>query len=210
VVAWGANDYSQTMVPSGLTGVTAIAAGGYHTLALKNDGTVVAWGDNSIGQRTVPTGVTGVTAIAAGYNYSVAVKRDGTVVAWGNYPIFSSPLTIYENAVPGTVSYNQSTRTAIYTPTHLLGDGVYQAQVNTGVETTETLLHPVANTLWKFNVGGKPGDCNSDGTISIAEVQGAINMYLGTKAIGCGVDTNSSSSVSIAEVQKVINGYLGM
>jgi alpha-tubulin suppressor-like RCC1 family protein len=31
-------------VPGGLAGVTAIAAGDSHSLALKNDGTVVAWG----------------------------------------------------------------------------------------------------------------------------------------------------------------------
>ncbi len=31
-------------MPSGLSGVTAIAAGDYHSLALKGDGTVVAWG----------------------------------------------------------------------------------------------------------------------------------------------------------------------
>ena len=61
-----------------------------------------------------------------------------------------------------------------------------------------------------ITIAAKPGDCNSDGTINIAEVQGAINMYLGLKTIGCGVDTNSSTSVSIAEVQKVINGYLGL
>ena len=53
-------------VPAGLSGVTAIAAGGYHTVALKSDGTVAAWGDNAQGQRTVPAGLTGVTAIAAG------------------------------------------------------------------------------------------------------------------------------------------------
>ena len=66
VVAWGGNDNGQTTVPDGLTRVTAIAGGGWHTAALKSDGTVVAWGDNQYGQTTVPTGLTGVTAIAAG------------------------------------------------------------------------------------------------------------------------------------------------
>ena len=57
VVAWGYNDYGQTSVPVGLSGVTAIAGGGAHTVALKNDGTVVAWGYNGSGQTSVPVGL---------------------------------------------------------------------------------------------------------------------------------------------------------
>ena len=83
VVAWGLNDDGQTSVPVGLSGVTAIAAGRFHTVALKNDGTVVAWGSNSDGQTSVPVGLSGVTAIAGGYGHTVALKNDGTVVAWG-------------------------------------------------------------------------------------------------------------------------------
>jgi hypothetical protein len=81
VVAWGAQN-----VPAGLSGVTAISAGGFHCLALKNDGTVVAWGGEQYGQSTVPAGLSGVTAISAGEDQSLALKNDGTVVAWGgNY-----------------------------------------------------------------------------------------------------------------------------
>ena len=66
-----------------LRGVTAIAAGGYHTVALQSNGTVIAWGSNGNGQTNVPTGLSGVTAIAAGGQHTVALKSDGTVVAWG-------------------------------------------------------------------------------------------------------------------------------
>ncbi|HZE14501.1 MAG TPA: hypothetical protein VE197_01650, partial [Mycobacterium sp.] len=83
VVAWGNNEYGQLNVPTGLSGVTAIAVGGYHSLALKGDGTVVAWGLNNYGQTDVPTGLSGVTAISAGSSYALALKADGTVVAWG-------------------------------------------------------------------------------------------------------------------------------
>ena len=84
VVGWGSNDQGESMAPSGLNDAIAIAATGYHSLALKADGTVVAWGRNYDGQSTVPVGLTGVVAIAAGYAHSLALKSGGTIVAWGS------------------------------------------------------------------------------------------------------------------------------
>jgi len=55
----------------------------------------------------------------------------------------------------------------------------------------------------------KSGDCNEDNTVSIAEVQSAINMYLGLKAVAGCVDANGDGNITIDEVQKVINCYLG-
>jgi PKD repeat protein len=58
--------------------------------------------------------------------------------------------------------------------------------------------------------GGIPGDCNGDGTVSIGEVQKAINMFLGIEPVGCGADCNGDGTISIGEVQKVINAFLGV
>lgn len=77
VFAWGSPWLSmgETKVPSGLTGVIALTARSYHTLALKSNGTVVAWGGNQFGQRSVPAGLSDVTAIAAVPSHSLALKR---------------------------------------------------------------------------------------------------------------------------------------
>ena len=83
VVAWGRNDYGQTMIPPGLSNVVAMA-GGSHSLALQADGKVVAWGYGAYGQTNVPLDLTNAIAIAAGDNHSLALKTNGTVVAWGS------------------------------------------------------------------------------------------------------------------------------
>ncbi len=86
---------STTPVQSNITDVTAIAAGSYHSIAIKTDGTVWTWGNNYYGQLGDGTttnsitpvqvsGLTDVTAIAAGNVHSVALKNDGTVWTWGN------------------------------------------------------------------------------------------------------------------------------
>ncbi len=55
-----------------------------------------------------------------------------------------------------------------------------------------------------------PGDCDGNGTVTIGEVQRAINMFLGAEPIACGVDGNGDGTVSIGEVQRVINAFLGV
>ena len=104
VWAWGENNYGQLgnnsstnsslPVSTGLTGITAIAAGGSHSLALANNNTIWAWGNNGNGQlgdgttvdRYTPvpvSGLTGITAIGGGGNHSIALKTDGTIWGWG-------------------------------------------------------------------------------------------------------------------------------
>jgi|GEM_PF-1426732 len=84
-------------LPEGRT-ATAIAAGGFHALALLDNGDVVSWGANDAGQlglgdlssRSTPAVVSleaPAAAIAAGLNFSVAVLNDGRVFTWGSNSI---------------------------------------------------------------------------------------------------------------------------
>ena len=84
VVAWGDNSSGQNNVPVNLTDAVEVAAGGFHSLALRSNGTVVAWGGNTLGQANVPLNATNVLKIATGENHSLAMTVDGRVIGWGN------------------------------------------------------------------------------------------------------------------------------
>ena len=74
---------------------TAVTAGGRHSCALHQDGTISCWGWNisgQLGNRTetdseVPVEVmdiTDATAISTGINHSCALHQTGTISCWGN------------------------------------------------------------------------------------------------------------------------------
>jgi len=94
----GSTPPAQAVGPGGvgfLTGITDVAVGVAHSIALKSDGTVFTFGINGRGQlgdgtfatRNTPfqvPGLTNIVAIAAGSRSSYAVRSDGAVFSWGN------------------------------------------------------------------------------------------------------------------------------
>ena len=109
VVAWGAGmsnqpkikpgvprgwvNYGQSTVPRRLGNAIGVAAGGFHAMAIKADGSVRAWGAGAsldgkkywwdYNQSVIPVDLKRVVAIAAGEIHSLALTDDGHVVAWG-------------------------------------------------------------------------------------------------------------------------------
>jgi alpha-tubulin suppressor-like RCC1 family protein len=103
--AWGNNDFGQLGL--GSTGTSrlrptqvgtatdwvSVAAGTFHTVAIKADGSLWAWGLNDQrqingagGTVSAPVRIgtaTDWTVVSAGYCHSVALKRNGTAYAWG-------------------------------------------------------------------------------------------------------------------------------
>ncbi|MCL2545639.1 MAG: hypothetical protein FWE06_00395 [Oscillospiraceae bacterium] len=127
-----------------LSNIAAIAAGGDHLLALRDDGTVWAWGQNGYGQ--LGSGTTGtrrhitkenwqppvqvlhlnnVTAVAASGDHSMALDADGKVWTWGvqadgvsttQFDVFDEPVQVPE--LYSVVSIASSSRHAA-----ILSDG---------------------------------------------------------------------------------------
>jgi alpha-tubulin suppressor-like RCC1 family protein len=89
--------------PSGLSGWVQVSAGGYHTTAIRNDGTLWAWGLNADGQlgdnttqpKSTPRqisiadagGLTGWAQVSAGGFHTAAIRTDGTLWVWGDNSI---------------------------------------------------------------------------------------------------------------------------
>jgi hypothetical protein len=69
-------------VSPGWTDIDKVAAGDYHTVGLKDDGTVVAVGRNDSGQCNVGNW-TNIDQVAAGWGHTVGRKDDNSVVAVG-------------------------------------------------------------------------------------------------------------------------------
>ena len=145
------------------TNWSAISAGGYHTLALKTNGTLWAWGNNSNGQigdgtstsaynRVFPTQeltkATNWTAIAGGVFHSVALKADGTLWAWGH------------NA-SGQIGDNTTTDKTV--PTHI-GSATNWSAIAAGGDHTVAIqggaIGTPLGTLWAWgkNFNGQLGD----------------------------------------------------
>ena len=79
-VGWG-----QYVLAGNLSrGFVNVAAGSFHNLALRDDGSVVAWGNAGVGRTDVPTPNADFIAVSSGGAHNLGLKADGSVVAWGS------------------------------------------------------------------------------------------------------------------------------
>jgi hypothetical protein len=196
-----------------LSGVTAIAAGGGHNLALLNNGTVVAWGLNSEGELgtgsaigpdscfagdscsktpVAVAGLTNVKAVSAGYLHGLALLNDGTVWAWGR-------------GTDGELGSGTSNTTASPTQVCAAGASAPCGTFLTGVSAVAAgngyslgLLSSGTVLSWGDNTNCELGD-GSCGTGTNRYVPGAVcavgatapcgtNVLTGAYAISAGLD----------------------
>lgn len=182
VVAWGAkaSPLGDSSIPiavsvesgsSALFGksVVALAAGGYHSLALCSDGSLVAWGLNLDGElgdasttsRSLPIAVNTtsvssalfgkfVVTIAAGYSHSLALCSDGSLVAWG---LNSS------GQLGDTSTSNRSSPIKVNTSngsSALFGKSI--VRISTGSFHSLALCSDGSVAAWGLNSSGQLGD----------------------------------------------------
>ena len=191
------------MLPAAGWGVQpSIAGGGYHTVALKNDGTVRTWGQNDNGQlgdntttdRVTPVQVTGaggagfltgMKGVSAGFLHTLALKNDGTVWAWG-YNMY------------GQLGDNTSdNRTA---PVQVKGPGgagflTGMKAVSAGYAHSMALKTDGTVWAWGYNYIGQLGDNTHDGRTAPVQVKGPGGAGFLTDVTGISAGGDHSAAV---------------
>lgn len=156
VIAWGAGatktgvdpEFGQSIVPSTLvSGTTHVSGGLYHSLALKNDGTVVAWGNDSYGQvTTIPAGLSTVGAVAvlpySSVNVVATFQPNPAIPGTVN----SCTLTVSPSVNAGLIMSAIVPGMAVSGPSNSVGAGAFIASKVTAGNVT-TLTFTVANAV---------------------------------------------------------------
>ena len=179
-----AEDHHTPMEVPGLTGVSAIAAASWGSLAMKRDGTVWAWGflhfnDQGLGNamhRYAPVQVSGladVIAIAAGSSHYLALKADGTVWAWGGG----------HHGCMGFRSRHQPTPAQVAGLTHVVA-------VSAGQHHSLALKDDGTVWAWGWNCYGQLGDGTTvdryvpTQVTGLTEVKAIVAAWQGSLALG--------------------------
>ena len=80
IVGWGGQ-----VVGADLDGgFIAVAGGDYHSLGLKEDGSIAAWGHNSDGRCDIPSPNAGFIAVAAGWDHSLGLRKECRYILRGD------------------------------------------------------------------------------------------------------------------------------
>jgi len=159
----------------------AVAAGGFHTVALKTDGSLFAWGKNLAGQlgdgtnidKSAPTQAGTVktwTKIAAGELHTVAIRADGTLWAWGS--------NVFGQLGDGTF-VNKSAPTKVGTATTWVA-------VSAGKSHTVALKKDGTLWAWGSNANGELGIGTLDPSNVPVQTGVAKNYFTNWTAVSAG------------------------
>jgi alpha-tubulin suppressor-like RCC1 family protein len=152
---------------------TAITAGGYHTCALLDNGTVVCWGNNGSGQLgvgdtasrgdapgelpapTVPLGGgRSATAVVIGFYHTCALLDDATAVCWG--------FNVYGQLGIGDTATRGDSPGELPAPSVPLGAGRSASAIMTGIYHACALRDNATVVCWGFNAYGQLGAGDPD------------------------------------------------
>jgi alpha-tubulin suppressor-like RCC1 family protein len=164
---WGRNNFAQlgdNTTTNRLTPVTtfiggtdwkSVSSGGYHTTAIKTDGTLWTWGRGTSGElgnfaitnRSTPVttfaGGNDWKSVSAGRDHTAAIKTDGTLWTWGS---------------GGYGQLGNNAVTTRSTPVTTFAGGTNWKQVSCGFEHTAAIKTDGSLWTWGRNNDGQLGN----------------------------------------------------
>ena len=186
---------------TGITDATAISAGGNHSCALHQTGTISCWGANWNGRlgdgtnddSSVPVGVTGITdatAISAGGNHSCALHQTGTISCWGENgegqlgdgnsgwgdDVFSSYEPVFSSVPVGVVGITDATA------------------ITTGVRHSCALHQTGTISCWGNNRYGELGNGQSEGFREDNSADSSVPVSVASITDATAITTSSGGS----------------
>jgi RHS repeat-associated protein len=169
---------------------------------------------NPMIETNVVTNTIDLTAPTSSVNALPTTTPASFTVSWGGSDTGSSGIAGYDVYVKtdngAYIPWLTGTASTSATYNGVIGHTyAFYSIATDNVGHRQTQAGSVVSTTTS-SAGTKAGDCDANGTVTIAEVQSAINMFLGLKTVALCVDTNGDTTVSIAEVQKTINSFLGL
>jgi hypothetical protein len=111
--AWGDDEYGQTEFNDDILGIAAVAAGGIHTLILRDDKWLTSWGGGDwLGgvprYHECPYDGNDFVKITAGYRHILALTNDGKIFSW-NWPDGNYAFSYFlKNDVPTDIVFTES------------------------------------------------------------------------------------------------------
>ena len=164
-----------------------IDAGGSHTLAIKNDGTLWSWGSNAYYKLGYDTGATLISyipqqvgssswqSISSGFSQSAGIKTDGTLWTWGSIysdmaTSFITPIKVGAENNWKSVSCGRSATIAIK------NDGTLWniIPISNSYSTPSSMIQIGTDNIWKEV---------SANSIAVNASTG-VNYYIGLKTNG--------------------------
>jgi alpha-tubulin suppressor-like RCC1 family protein len=206
-----ANTGQPVFLGNGRTAV-AISAGGLHTCAILDNGSVLCWGDGANGQLgygnannlgdTQQPGVSGqvvdlgpgrtAKAITAGDDHTCAILDDGSVECWGDGANgelgYGGTTNVGDSQTPGSVGPAD------------LGPGRTAAAISAGGTHTCALLDNGSVRCWGSDTYGQLGYCSTsnvgDSSGNTPDTAGPVNLVAGDGGEPCAPASTALPKIS--------------
>lgn len=202
VWSWARNNFGQlgnnttTVTSSPVQTISAganwklVSTGGYHTAAIKTDGTLWLWGSNAIGDNTITarsspvqtvSGGTNWKQVSCGITHTAAIKTDGTLWLWGSN---------------GSGQLGDNTTASKSSPVQTISSGTNWKQVAPGRNHTAAIKTDGTLWLWGSGVAGGLGDNTSASKSSPVQTVAAGTNW---KQVSIGKTFSAETTVAIRD-----------